>query len=130
MSDSNQNDPAGAQQSPDPGEVVKELRNLGKNLKDVFETAWDSPERKRVQKEIEVGLNELSATLSQVATDLHDSPARQRIKDDLEDFKQRVRSGEVEAKIQSELLAALRAANAELEKATRRNPPSPPPNPE
>jgi hypothetical protein len=129
MNESNQNDPSGAPQTPDPGDLINELRTLGNNLKDAMQAAWESPERKRVQQEIEVGLSELGATLSQVASDLHDSPARQRFHEDLEDLKQRVRSGEVETKIQSELLAALRAANAELEKAIRRNPPPPPSNP-
>ena len=95
-----------------------EFRNLGQNLVEALRTAWDSPERKKLQQEIGNGLTELNATLKKEFDDFDSSETGQRLKSDVENLRQRVRSGEAEAKVRSELLNALRIANEEIRKAT------------
>ncbi len=112
---------------PRPGEVAEELRNLGKNLKDILVAMWESEERKRVQDEIEKGLNDLGSTLNEAAAEFNQSPTGQRIKSDVEDLRQRMRNGEMEATLRSELLNALRMANEELGKANARRAAKQPP---
>lgn len=100
-------------------EILKELRNLGNNLKELLQSAWESEERKKAQKDIEAGLNDLAKTLSQAANDFAQSPTGQTLKADIKDFHERVRTGEVETKVRSEVVSALRAANEGLKKATK-----------
>jgi hypothetical protein len=100
--------------------IGDELRALGDNLIATLREAWGSPERQRLQSEIETGLADLGSSLKKAADDFETSPTGQRLKADIGDFGERVRSGEVESKLRSELLGALRAVNIELEKAAAR----------
>lgn len=106
------------------GSVVEELRHLGQNLIDTLHAAWSSPERKRLQEEIGEGLSDLAVTLRQEVQAFQESPTGQRLREDVEDLRERIRSGEAEEKIRSELLSALRLVNRELEKAAGRWSPS------
>jgi hypothetical protein len=105
-------------------DVASEFKNLGENLKTILQNAWESEERKHLQREIESGLSNLGQTLDEAAREFRDSDAGQRLKADAEDFRNRVRSGEVEHKVREDLLAALRKVNTELEKIL--SPKSPP----
>ncbi len=118
--------------SPDPApentsDIASELRELGKTLADVLRNAWQSDERKRVQAEIEAGLVDARDSLKQAAEDFSQSETGQTLKNDLQEFQQRLQSGEVETKLRGEILTALRTANAELKKAASRETPPPPP---
>ena len=108
--------------NPSPGDIAAEFRELGKSLTDMLKNAWTSQERQKLQKEIEAGLAELSATLNQAATQFRESPAGKNFKAELEDLRKRVESGKVEAQVREEVLTALRAANAELKKVASRPP--------
>ena len=117
--------------NPDPNEtpasdIAAELNELGKNLQALLRASWESDERKKVQAELQAGLNDLGKALSQAATEFQASPAGQALKADIEDFHQRMRSGEVESKIRNEVLSALRAANEGLKKSGQK--PTPPPD--
>ncbi len=101
-------------------DLADELRSLGKNLKEVLQSAWESEERKKVQQEIEAGLKDMGATLNDVATEFKQSPTAKRLREEADDLHQRIRTGEFETKARSELLNALRMANAELEKISRK----------
>ncbi len=102
-----------------PDEILTELRELGKNLQDLLRSVWESEERKKVQREIETGLSDLTSTLTKAAKDFSDSPAAKGIKTDLEDLGQRIRTGEVETKVRTEVIDALRTANQGLKKASQ-----------
>jgi len=100
------------------GNISDEFRAIGENLLKALNSIWDSPERKKLQQEIEDGLNQLATTLKSEASTLSESPTGQQLKSDFEDLRQRVRSGEAEAKAREELLKALKLINAELDKVT------------
>ena len=105
------------------GDVLEELRELGRNLGALLQSAWDSDERKKVQQEIETGLKDVTKSLQ----DLANSPTGQTIKADLNELNERLRTGEVEAKVRAEVLSALRLANEGLNKAAApKEPPQPP----
>jgi hypothetical protein len=56
------------------GKLTAELRELGKNLTEVLRSAWDQPERKRLQQEIANGLSELGSTLKDETRKLSEAP--------------------------------------------------------
>jgi len=120
MSDSNPNQ--GKAPTEDIGE---QLNELGKNLRDALRAAWESEERRKLQQEIELGLENLRDSLNEAAKDFSGSPTGQNLKEDVEDLRERWRTGEVGSKIRSEITEALRTFNNELQKATRKNPPPP-----
>jgi len=100
--------------------LADEITNLGQNLIKTLHAAWESPERKKLQQEIETGLSELAQTLQQEADTFAESPTGQRMKSDLDELRQKVRNSEAEAKIRSELLQAFKVVNTELQKVASR----------
>lgn len=122
MTEQNQQDPGTSR-----GDVARELQELGRNLANILKDAWDSEERRRLQEEIRAGMSDLSSTVDKAVSEFHASPTGQRMKEDIRDFRERVRAGEVDQKIRNEILTALKRVNEELEKATRKTPPPPPP---
>jgi len=97
--------------------LTDEFRSLGQNLLSTLHAAWERPERKKLQQEIENGLSELVNTLKNEADSFASSPTGQKVKTEAEDLRQRVQTGEVDTAIRSELLKALQTVNAELKKA-------------
>jgi hypothetical protein len=105
---------------PPENDIAEEFRNLGKNLADALRTAWESPERKKFQQEIENGINEMGATLSKEFGTFIESPTGQRLRSDMEDLGEHLRTGETQQHAREELLAALKRANIEIQRATAR----------
>lgn len=118
MSDIPSSDNETEQKSSEPG-LTDEFSTMGKNLIGILRAAWEHPERQRLQQEIEDGLVGLGVTLRKEAQTVAEHPASQRIKDEVNDLGNRVRSGEVEAKVRTELTGALRIMNTELEKVAQ-----------
>lgn len=104
--------------SPKPEEnLTEEFRTLGRNLLGTLQAAWDRPERKNLQQEIESGLSELVNTLKNEAGTIASGSTGQKVKSGAQDLRQRVQNGEVDTALRSELLKALQTVNAELKKA-------------
>ena len=70
-----------------------EFRNLGENLTQAFNTAWESDKRKRLQEEMQEGLSELGTTLKELGSQIKESEVIQKVQDDVEDLGEGVRSG-------------------------------------
>ena len=113
-------------QKPTEGDFASEFRELGKNLSEALRTAWGSEERKKLQQEIKVGLKDLGDSLNRAAGDISQSQVAQNLKADAQDLRKRVQSGELEAQVRADLLAALRSVNNQLEQLFSRQPPTKP----
>jgi HD-GYP domain-containing protein (c-di-GMP phosphodiesterase class II) len=100
--------------------LTEEFRNLGRNLSEALKTAWEHPERKRIQDEIVSGLNELGTTFRDEVDNFSKSPSGQQIKSDVQEIGDRIRASQMQARVQQELLNALQSVNAELQKAIER----------
>jgi hypothetical protein len=105
-----------SENKPPEESIADELRNLGKSLAETLQAAWESPERRKLQQEIEAGLLEMRSTLKREVDNFSQSSTGQRIKTDVNGVQQRIRTGEMEEKVRSEMINALRLANAELQK--------------
>ncbi len=103
---------------PEKDNLVDAFHQLGESLAGTIRAAWDNPERKKVQAEIEEGLSDMTATLKSEAEKLQQSPAGQQLKTDIDEFSERVRSGETTEQLRQELLKVLQIASTELEKAS------------
>ncbi len=125
MSDNNPNENKSSNET-----ISEQLNELGKNLREALQTAWSSDERRKLQQDIEEGMANLGASLSQAAKDFSNTTTGKTISEDMKDLQQRWRSGEVGSKVHSEVVDALRRVNDELQKTTRKSPPPPPDKPE
>ena len=103
---------------PEKESIVDAFHQLGESLAGTIRAAWENPERKKVQAEIEEGLSDMTATLKSEVEKLQQSPAGQQLKTDIDEFSERVRSGETTEQLRQELLKVLQIASTELEKAS------------
>jgi hypothetical protein len=108
------------QNPSDEEKLTEEFRNLGKNIFGMIQAAWDHPERKNMQQEIESGLRELGNSLRREVEDFSSSSAGEQLKSDIEDLGDRFRTGEAQTRLREELLSALRSANVEMQRAIQR----------
>jgi hypothetical protein len=118
------------QETPPTGELSDELRALGENLRSVFQAAWDSDDRRRLQQEIESGIGELADSLSKAAREFSDSETGKQMKQDAREFGDRLQSGELESKVREDLTTILRKVNEELGRASSSWSSRPPSGPE
>ena len=109
-----------SENKPPENDIAEEFRNLGKNLAEAMRTAWESPERKKFQQELEDGINAMGTTLRKEFETFIVSPTGQRLRSDVEGLGEHIRSGEAQQRAQEELLAALKRANVEIQRATQR----------
>jgi ATP:corrinoid adenosyltransferase len=100
---------------PDPN-ISDAFQNLGNNLVQLMRTAWDSPERKHLQSEIEVSLTDLSSSIQEEVTNFQASPTGQQLKSNLTDIHEQIKSSEFQSRMRDEILDALKVANRELER--------------
>jgi septation ring formation regulator EzrA len=98
-------------------DLASQFRELGENLKNMFQSAWESEEAQTFKEELRDGLQELGSAAKDAAEDFQLSEAGQRLKTEAEEFKSRVESGEVETKARQEISNALDMINTELQKA-------------
>jgi ElaB/YqjD/DUF883 family membrane-anchored ribosome-binding protein len=104
---------------PPENDLKGEFQNLADNLKQVLQTAWESDERKKLQTEIEAGLTQVASAMNEAFDSFKKSDVGEQFMDDIEDFGERVRSGEVEAKVRTDVTEALQKLNSELEKVVK-----------
>lgn len=99
------------------GDLHEEFQNLGRNIKDALNTAWNSDERKKVQTNIQDGLNDIGNAINDLINDFQAAEVGKKVVDEVDQIGERLRSGKVKEKTREGILSALKKMNAELEKA-------------
>jgi vacuolar-type H+-ATPase subunit E/Vma4 len=105
---------------PEKDNLADALHQLGQSLANTVQAAWDNPEREKIQAELEKGLSDISETLQKEVETIRQSPTGKQLKSDMDEFAEKVRSGETAAQLRQELLKVLQIANNELDKAASR----------
>ncbi|OGT25012.1 MAG: hypothetical protein A2Z17_07755 [Gammaproteobacteria bacterium RBG_16_66_13] len=100
-----------------PDDLASEFRRLGENLKEALRAGWDSEERRRLEREIEMGLNDAAGAIRGAAKEFSESPAGKRLREEFRDLGERARTGDLESKVRQDIVSALQAINRELERA-------------
>ena len=90
--------------------------DLGRSLSAVLKAAWDRPERQEIQAEIEDGLQALGVEIRKMVDEIGDSKVGQELKTEADRIRSKVAEGEYDAKVRSEVHAALQRATAEMER--------------
>lgn len=99
------------------GQLRDEFRNLGENLKAIVNAAWESEERRKIQHEVEDGLNELGQAVNELLEKIQTSDVSKKVSEGVDQIGEQFRSGEAETKIRQSVLTALQTFNDELQKA-------------
>jgi vacuolar-type H+-ATPase subunit E/Vma4 len=95
--------------------LEQEFEKLGANIRNALQGAWSREERKKLSEEIQRGLDEVGTTLGRVVDDLQQNETVQQVSTEVDEFAERIRSGEVTQKLRAETVEVLRSLNKELE---------------
>ena len=98
-------------------ELKDQFRNLGNNIKNALNAAWDSQERQKVQDEIGEGLNEIGDILENLVGGFRDSEPGQKFVEEMDNLSEKFQTGEMQAQARENLMSALEKINSQLEKA-------------
>jgi|SaaInlLV_10m_DNA_2_1039722.scaffolds.fasta_scaffold19007_2 hypothetical protein len=99
-------------------EFKEEFSKFSENLKSAFNQAWASEERQKFQGDITEGINQLGTALTDFVTSFSASETGQKFINEVDEFGERLRSGEVEEKAREGLMTVLQKVNSELKKAS------------
>ena len=96
-------------------EIGDEFEKLGENIRQAVRGVWESEERKRIGQEIHDGLVEIGEAFTSLGDEVIESPGVQRVRDEVDDFSERIQSGDVAQKINDDLVSLLQTINQKLE---------------
>jgi hypothetical protein len=105
-------------------DLSAQFRELGQNLKNLMQSAWESDEARNFKEEIKEGFIELGSATEQAVTEFNMSEAGRSLKSEAEAFRTRLESGELETKTRQEISKALNIINTELQKVIENFTPS------
>lgn len=103
---------------PSNDDFKSQFFRLGKNLEDLIKSTWDSPERKKIQNELENGFTEVFQALSRATSEFRASDTGRKLEHDLENLRGQIARGELSEKVRDEILHALQLVNDQIEQAT------------
>lgn len=98
------------------GNVTDALRNLGQQIAQTVHTAWDSEERKELERELREGMQQFAAEMDKAFNEAKSSPAGQRAQEEAAELKESIEKGELAPKIQNSLVQGLHWLSDELGK--------------
>ncbi|MCA9875917.1 MAG: hypothetical protein KC441_19730 [Anaerolineales bacterium] len=89
-------------------DIATEFQKLGRQLAETLQTAWDSEERKRVEKEVREGVQSFVDEVDRVIRDVKTSEKTEKIKGEAEELKTRVDSSDIGARARQGIVQGLR----------------------
>ncbi len=107
-------EPVVSKESKEKPDLVNELSNLGKQLGETINAAWNSEERQRFEREVKEGVQSFAQEVDKAFRDVRESPAAQRAKDEASEIKNRVNEADLGQKTQSSIAQGLRWMSIEL----------------
>jgi soluble cytochrome b562 len=89
-------------------DIAAEFQKLGRQFAETLQTAWDSEERKRVEKEVREGMQSFVNEVDQVIREVKASDKTEKIKSEAEELKTRVESTDIAARARQGFVQGLR----------------------
>jgi hypothetical protein len=114
-----------------PGiDIAAEFQKLGRQFAETLQSAWDSEERKRVEKEVREGMKSFVNEVDQVIREVKTSETTHKIKGEAEELKTRVESTDIGQRARVGIVQGLRWLSEELgQLANQFTPPEKPAEP-
>ena len=97
-------------------DIVAELGELGKKLRNTINAAWTSEERHKIQREVEEGLVRLRDELNQAAKTVRASEPGQKVEAEVKRVREDIESGKTRDDVRKGIVTGLRAAGDTLDK--------------
>jgi vacuolar-type H+-ATPase subunit E/Vma4 len=89
-------------------DVAAEFQKMGQQLGETLQSAWESEERKRIEKEVREGVQSFVAEVDKVLRDVRSSESTSKLKEDAADAKAKVEDSELGQKAREGIVEGLR----------------------
>lgn len=117
-------DVAKADTSGTPVDVTAELRGLGRQFVETLQTAWNSEERQRIEKEVREGMRSFADEIDKAIQEVRASEATVKVKTEASQVAEKVQTSEAGQKARMGLAKSLQWLSEELGSlATKFTPP-------
>ncbi len=108
-------------------DVTGELRNLGRQMVDTLQSAWNSEERQRFEKEVREGMHSFADEIDKALQEVRSSEKTTRVKDEAAQVADRVQTSQPGQKARVGFAKSLQWLSEELGSlATKFTPPEKP----
>lgn len=97
-------------------DVVSELKQLGRQLAETLQTAWNSEERQRVENEVREGVKSFVGEVDKAIREVRQSDMAAKVKEEAVEVKNRVESAELGQKTRETFAQGLQWLSEELGK--------------
>lgn len=114
------------EQTPTSESIPDNLRELGRNLVNALQSTWESEERMELQRSVEKGIKGVLAALEDTAEDLDLDEVSQRVRAGFSQIEEKIRSGDLEESVRSNVSSILERINTELVEFAAKMAPSDP----
>ncbi len=95
-------------------DIVEELKNLGRQVAETIESAWNSEERVRIEGEVREGVKSFVDEVDKVIREAKSSPAAEKMKHETVGMKDKVETSDISQKARTGLVQGLRWLSEEL----------------
>lgn len=89
-------------------DIAAEFQKLGRQFAETLQSAWDSEERKRVEKEVREGMQSFVKEVDQVIREVKASETTEKIKGEAEELKTRVETSDIGTRARTGCVQGLR----------------------
>jgi len=96
-------------------DVAAELRKLGRQMVDTLETAWNSEERQRFEKEVREGMHSFASEIDKAIKEVRESEATDKVKTEASQVADKVQTSEPGQKAKEGLAKSLKWLSEELD---------------
>ena len=114
------------EQTPTSESITDDLREVGSNLVNALQSTWESEERRELQRSVEKGIKGVLAALEDTTADLDLDEVSQRVGAGFSQIEEKIRSGDLEESVRSNVSGILERINAELVEFSTKMAPSDP----
>jgi hypothetical protein len=95
-------------------DVTAELRNLGRQMVNTLQSAWNSEERQRFEKEVREGMHSFANEIDKALQELRESEATAKVKTEANQVADKVQASEAGQKARDGLTKGLQWLSEEL----------------
>ncbi len=102
--------------TPEPTDVVDELRNLGRQVGETIRTAWQSEERQNFESDMRQGIQSFADEIDKVIREVREGEAGRKVREEASELRAKVEESDIPAKARGGLIQGLRWLSDELGK--------------
>jgi soluble cytochrome b562 len=101
---------------PEKGDIVDEMKSLGRQVGETIRTAWESDERQKFEGDLRAGMRSFADEIDKVVREVREGEAGKKVKAEAEELRTKVETADLGTKTRTGIVQGLRWLSEELGK--------------